>query len=121
MAEPNPARIMTFASPKNLGQWLKVNYATESKLWVKIFKIKTGIPSVTWEGSADSQPIGYAAKTPSMIVVTRSPDIESLKNVLATEAANTIKNLAADRLEDYLAYQAYPTDKYQDMLSQRVE
>lgn len=49
MPEPNPARIMSFASPKDLGQWLKVNHATESELWVKIFKIKTGIPSVTWD------------------------------------------------------------------------
>jgi uncharacterized protein YdeI (YjbR/CyaY-like superfamily) len=39
---------MTFASPEGLGRWLKVNHATESELWVKIFKKKTGIPSVTW-------------------------------------------------------------------------
>ena len=49
MPEPNPARIMTFASPKDLGRWLKVNHAIESELWVKIFKKKTGIPSVTWD------------------------------------------------------------------------
>lgn len=65
--------------------------------------------------------MGYATKTPSMIVVTQFPDIESLQNVLATEAATTIENLASDRLEDYLVYQAYPTDKYQDMLSQGME
>ena len=40
---------MTFASPKDLDRWLKVNHVTESELWVKIFKIKTEIPSVTWE------------------------------------------------------------------------
>tara|TARA_R110001583_G_scaffold173476_1_gene327530 strand:+ start:208 stop:756 length:549 start_codon:yes stop_codon:yes gene_type:complete len=39
---------MTFATPKDLGQWLKVNHATESELWVKIYKKKTGIQSVTW-------------------------------------------------------------------------
>ena len=49
MPEPDPARIMTFASPKDLGRWLKVNHATESELWVKIFKKGTGIPSVTWD------------------------------------------------------------------------
>ena len=49
MPEPDPARIMTFASPKDLGRWLKVNHASASELWVKIFKIKTGIPSVTWD------------------------------------------------------------------------
>ncbi len=39
---------MTFAAPKDLHEWLKVNYATESELWVKIFKKNTGIQSVTW-------------------------------------------------------------------------
>ena len=49
MPEPDLARIMTFATPKDLGRWLKINHATESELWVKIFKKKTGIPSVTWD------------------------------------------------------------------------
>lgn len=49
MPKPDPARIMTFALPKVLGRWLKVNHATESELWVKIFKKGTGIPSVTWD------------------------------------------------------------------------
>lgn len=49
MPEPDPARIMTFATSKELGRWLKVNHATESELWVKIFKKKTGILSVTWD------------------------------------------------------------------------
>ncbi|OUS24590.1 hypothetical protein A9Q99_23760 [Gammaproteobacteria bacterium 45_16_T64] len=49
MPEPDPARIMTFVLPKDIGQWLSVNHSTESELWVKIFKIKTGIPSVTWD------------------------------------------------------------------------
>lgn len=40
---------MTFASPKDLDRWLKVNHATESELWVKIFKKGTGIPSVNWD------------------------------------------------------------------------
>lgn len=48
MPQPDPAKIVTFASPKDLNQWLEVNHATESELWVKIFKKKTGIPSVTW-------------------------------------------------------------------------
>jgi uncharacterized protein YdeI (YjbR/CyaY-like superfamily) len=48
MPEPDPARIMTFVTPKDLGRWLKVNHASESELWVKIFKKKSGTPSVTW-------------------------------------------------------------------------
>jgi len=41
---------MTFATPNDLAQWLKVNYATERALWVKIFKEQFGVLSVTWEG-----------------------------------------------------------------------
>jgi len=49
MPEPDPSRIISFATPKDFSQWLKVNHSTESELWVKIFKIKTRIPSVTWD------------------------------------------------------------------------
>lgn len=48
MPEPDPLGIMTFATPKALGEWLKMNHAIESELWVKIFKKNTGIQSVTW-------------------------------------------------------------------------
>jgi len=41
---------MTFVTSKELSEWLMVNHATESELWIKIFKKKTGIQSVTWEG-----------------------------------------------------------------------
>ena len=49
MPEPDLAKIITFASPKDLSHWLEVNHTIESELWVKIFKKKTGIPSVTWD------------------------------------------------------------------------
>lgn len=39
---------MVFASPKDLSIWLKANHATESELWVKIFKKRAGVPSVSW-------------------------------------------------------------------------
>lgn len=48
MPEPDPLRIMTFVTPKDLDQWLKVNHVSESELWVKIYKKNTGIQSVTW-------------------------------------------------------------------------
>ena len=48
MPEPDPLKIITFAEPKELGEWLKVNHLSESELWVKIFKKNSGIPSVTW-------------------------------------------------------------------------
>jgi len=48
MPEADPLKIMTFSTAKDLGQWLEVNHATKTELWVKIFKIKSGIESVTW-------------------------------------------------------------------------
>jgi uncharacterized protein YdeI (YjbR/CyaY-like superfamily) len=48
MPKADPQKTKTFASPKNLGKWLKANHATESELWVKIFKKGAGVPSVTW-------------------------------------------------------------------------
>lgn len=49
MPEPSLEKTMTFQSATDLCQWLKVNHACKSELWVKIFKKKTGIPSVTWD------------------------------------------------------------------------
>ena len=46
--EPDSLITMIFATPKDLGQWLKDNHASESELWVKIYKKNTGIQSVTW-------------------------------------------------------------------------
>ncbi|MEZ8140780.1 hypothetical protein A1OO_14995 [Enterovibrio norvegicus FF-33] len=48
MPEPDPLKIMTFETPEDLGEWLKVNHATESELWVKIYKKNSGLQSVTW-------------------------------------------------------------------------
>lgn len=49
MPNPDLLTTMTFATPIDLGDWLKVNHATESELWVKVFKKKSGIQSVTWD------------------------------------------------------------------------
>jgi len=38
----------TFATPKDLALWLQEYHATESELWIKIFKKNTGIASVEW-------------------------------------------------------------------------
>jgi uncharacterized protein YdeI (YjbR/CyaY-like superfamily) len=49
MPVPDPSRSMTFATSKELAHWLKVHHATESELWVKIYKKNTGIQSVIWD------------------------------------------------------------------------
>jgi hypothetical protein len=38
-----------FETPEQLYAWLQVNHASETELWVRIFKKATGHPSVTWE------------------------------------------------------------------------
>lgn len=48
MPVPDPQKIISFSTPQDLGRWLKKNHSSENELWVKIFKKKTGIPSVTW-------------------------------------------------------------------------
>jgi len=48
MPEVNPLSVMTFATPKELAQWLKLNHAIESELWIKIFKKNSGVQSVSW-------------------------------------------------------------------------
>ncbi|WP_370979426.1 YdeI family protein [Agaribacterium sp. ZY112] len=49
MPEPDPAKVMPFCSAKELAQWLKVNHASESELWIKVFKKGSGLASVTWD------------------------------------------------------------------------
>lgn len=48
MPEPDPKKILSFESSADLRQWLSVNHADETELWVKIFKKATGIPTVDW-------------------------------------------------------------------------
>lgn len=49
MPEPDPTKIMSFATAKALSQWLELNHGLERELWVKIFKKTSGISSVTWD------------------------------------------------------------------------
>lgn len=48
MLEPTKARIRSFASSEQLGQWLESNHAGQDELWVKVYKKGSGKPSVTW-------------------------------------------------------------------------
>ena len=49
MPKPDPARILPFTTSQDLGRWLELNHASETELWVKIFKKNSGIESVTWD------------------------------------------------------------------------
>jgi uncharacterized protein YdeI (YjbR/CyaY-like superfamily) len=44
MSDPIP-----FATRDDLRAWLAANGGTETELWVLMYKVKTGRPSVTWE------------------------------------------------------------------------
>ena len=48
MPVPDPSIIMSFETPSDLDEWLRVNHAIESELLVKIFKKNSGIQSVSW-------------------------------------------------------------------------
>lgn len=39
----------TFETPEQLQAWLQAHHASETELWVRIFKKVTGQPSVTWD------------------------------------------------------------------------
>nr|WP_315494418.1 YdeI/OmpD-associated family protein [uncultured Rhodoferax sp.] len=39
----------TFEAPEYLHAWLQANHASETELWVRIYKKGTGLPSVTWD------------------------------------------------------------------------
>lgn len=49
MPNPTPETTLTFTCPNDLAQWLKKNHASKTELWIKIFKVKTGITSITWD------------------------------------------------------------------------
>ena len=49
MPDADPTRTRAFASSGDLSEWLEANHATETELWVKVFKKTSGVPSVTWD------------------------------------------------------------------------
>ena len=49
MPEADPKKTRAFESSEDLGEWLKANHAVEGELWVKVFKKRSGVPSVTWD------------------------------------------------------------------------
>jgi uncharacterized protein YdeI (YjbR/CyaY-like superfamily) len=49
MPIPDPSKILPFKTADELQKWLTLNSTVEKELWVKIFKKKTAIASVTWD------------------------------------------------------------------------
>lgn len=48
MPQSDLTNLLNFASSKELSRWLKANHATETELWIKIYKKGSGIASVDW-------------------------------------------------------------------------
>ncbi|MCL1092530.1 YdeI/OmpD-associated family protein [Shewanella kaireitica] len=49
MPKAELSKIMSFETGQKLAEWLKENHATETELWVKIFKKGSKVQSVTWD------------------------------------------------------------------------
>lgn len=43
------ADFVSFATPQDWADWLAVNHATETEVLVQMFKLASGLPSITWE------------------------------------------------------------------------
>lgn len=44
----NPVPHRSFPHSQALGEWLADNHASANELWVRIYKVASGTPSVTW-------------------------------------------------------------------------
>ncbi len=45
----DPSRVRAFPTSAALGRWLARHHASETELWVHVFKVNSGTPSVRWE------------------------------------------------------------------------
>lgn len=45
----DPARVRTFATSSEFGDWLAANHAKATEIWLKILKKASGEASVTWQ------------------------------------------------------------------------
>lgn len=55
--ESQPAKpdlpVLTFPSSKEFRSWLTAHHKEPAGIWLRIFKIKSGIPSITYAGAVD--------------------------------------------------------------------
>lgn len=50
---PNPQKIKSFSSQATFETWLAANHATETELWLQIYKKDSGIPTVNYAQALD--------------------------------------------------------------------
>ncbi|MBP2161307.1 MULTISPECIES: YdeI/OmpD-associated family protein [Asticcacaulis] len=46
--EVDPARVRAFATPAGFSAWLSDNHASQTELWLQLYKKASGVPSLTW-------------------------------------------------------------------------
>lgn len=44
----DPAKVRAFADKEAFHAWLAANHDRETELWVRIYKVKSGVASITW-------------------------------------------------------------------------
>ncbi len=49
MPDPDQTRIQAFEDASAFGQWLALNHASESEVWVKMYKKGSGQKTINWE------------------------------------------------------------------------
>ncbi|HMQ50705.1 MAG TPA: YdeI/OmpD-associated family protein [Anaerolineae bacterium] len=49
MPDPDQTRIQAFEDASAFGQWLELNHASESEVWVKMYKKGSGQKTINWE------------------------------------------------------------------------
>ncbi|MFD2231866.1 YdeI/OmpD-associated family protein [Alkalimarinus sediminis] len=49
MVKEDQSKVIAFANPRELETWFETNHSSKTELWVKIFKKRTSIASVTWD------------------------------------------------------------------------
>jgi uncharacterized protein YdeI (YjbR/CyaY-like superfamily) len=45
----DPARVQAFAGAEAFHAWLRTNHAKEPEVWIRVFKVGSGTPSVSWK------------------------------------------------------------------------
>lgn len=45
----NESDAVSFATPEEMASWLATHHADSRELWIRLYKVKSGIASVTWE------------------------------------------------------------------------
>ena len=49
----DPDKVRAFETPEAFEAWLAANHDREPELWIRIFKIKSGVASITWVEAVD--------------------------------------------------------------------